>query len=108
MSVDVHLVALADDAELGRDRDPAGPGLPPGQGAGDEPLVMAAAVAHRSVEHGDAQVQGAHDGGDRLGVLRWPVPLGEAHAAEADGRTGKSGAAESALFHPFSIGRISS
>ena len=70
--------------------------------APDQLLVGVRAVDVGRVEQGDAEVERAVDGGDRLVVVARAVELRHAHAAEADGGDRQALAAESA----FSIAKI--
>ena len=67
----LHLVAAARDA------------------AADQHLVVAGAVDVGGVEEGDAEVQGAVDGRDRLVPVGGAVPLAHPHAAQALGGHGQ-------------------
>jgi hypothetical protein len=62
-------------------------------------LVAERAVDVGGVEKADAELEGAVDRGDRLGVVGGPVELGHAHAAEAEGGDLEPGAAEGAHQH---------
>jgi len=54
--------------------------------AADELLVGAGAVHLGRVEERHAELDGPLDRRDRLGLVGGPVELGDAHAAEAEGR----------------------
>ena len=71
------------EAELGRHHDPIASPL---QGLPKQPLVGEGAVDFGGIEIGDTEVERAVDRPDRLGIIRRPVGLAHAHAAEADGR----------------------
>ena len=70
------------DAELGGDHDAVAPAL---DGAADEFLVGVRAVHVGRVEEGDAELERAVDGGDRLGLVPAGVELAHPHAAQPDG-----------------------
>jgi hypothetical protein len=80
-AVHPHARLVADDAELGGHLDPIGPA---GQRAGDQPLVMSLAVAHRGVEQRHAQVERPVNDPDRVVVVGRAVALGQPHAPQAD------------------------
>src|SRR5690606_16471410 len=81
---DSHCVAcgVAADAELGVDDRLVAAVL---QRAADQLLIMAGAVAHRSVEKIDAGIERAVNGGDALLIVGGAIEAGHGHAAEADG-----------------------
>ena len=62
-----------------------------GDGLADELLVGERAVHVGGVEEGDAEVEGAVDGRDRLGLVAAAVELRHPHAAEAEGGDGERG-----------------
>src|SRR5881398_2239538 len=84
-------VVAAHDAELGGDDDLLAPAA---EGAPDQLLVGVRAVHVGGVEEGDAEVERAVDGGDRLVVVARAVELRHPHAAEADGGDGGTEAPE--------------
>src|SRR5690348_17937112 len=65
----------------------------------DQPGIMALAVARRCVEEVHAEIEGALDGGDRLGVVGRTIDAGHAVAAEPDDRHHEIGIAEFAALH---------
>ena len=72
------------EAELGGDDDFLSKG---GQCRANEFFVGERAVDFRSIEEGDAAVDGGvDDGGHFLQVAGWPVAEAHPHAAEAEGR----------------------
>jgi hypothetical protein len=87
-SSDVSQAALAVahgpvDAELGGELHLIAPS---GDAPADEHLVVAGPVDVGGVKEGDAEVEGAMDGGDRLIPVTGTVPLTHSHAAKALGR----------------------
>jgi hypothetical protein len=58
----------------------------PGQRLADQFLVVAGAVDVGGIEEGDAEVEGARDGGQRLLAVGGAVHLAHPHAAQAEGR----------------------
>ena len=89
-------VGLADVAELGRQDD-----LPTAaaNGPAHEFLIPPAAVHVGGVEEGDAEVDGAMDGGRGLFGVPPAVEVRHAHAAQADGRDGKPRLAQGSRAH---------
>jgi hypothetical protein len=55
-----------------------------GEHAREQALVVAAAVAHRRVEQGDAGIERALQCGERFGVVGRAVDRGHAPATEAE------------------------
>ena len=90
------VVGVADDPELRGQHDLV---AAVGDGAADELLVGVGAVDVGGVEEGDAELEGAVDGGDRLVVVARAVELGHAHAAEAEGGDGRALEAQGACLH---------
>src|SRR5207244_2790253 len=84
-------VVAAHDAELGGDDDLVAPAA---DGAPAQLVVGVGAVHVGGVEEGDAEVERAVDGGDRLAVVVRAVELRHPHAAEADGGDGGTEASE--------------
>ena len=74
-----RILGVAHVAELGGD-DRLVAARP--QGPAEEDLVGEGPVHVGGVEEGQAQIEGAVDGGDRLVVVTGTVELGHAHAAE--------------------------
>ena len=75
---------VGDQPELGGDDDLV---AAPGDGAADDLLAEVRAVDLRGVDVGDAEVEGAVDGADRLAVVQGAlagVGAGHGHGAEAD------------------------
>jgi hypothetical protein len=70
----------------------------------DQPLVAERPVHVGGVQQGDAEVERAVDGGDRLPVVGRPVRLAHHHAAQAYGGDPQTLAAERALLHPAFLG----
>ena len=73
-------VLAAHVAELRREHDLVAPAR---DGPTDEALVGEGAVHVRGVKESNAEVEGALDDGDRLGVVGRAVELAHAHAAES-------------------------
>ncbi len=71
----------------------------PLDGAPHQLLVGVGTVDVRGIEEGDAQLQGAVDGGDRFGVVAPRIEVGHPHAAEADAGDDETLSTEVALFH---------
>jgi hypothetical protein len=61
-----------------------------------QPLVGTHAVQVGRIEETDADVQRVVQHGQRLGVVRRPVEIGHAHAAQAQGRNLGAGGTEAA------------
>ena len=75
---------VGDEAELGRDDDLVAAAL---DGLADDLLAVERPVDLGGVDVGDAEVEGAVDGADRLGVVEAAVAgvgAGHGHGAEAD------------------------
>ncbi len=70
-----------------------------GQGLAEELLVAEGAVALGGVEEGDAQLQGAVDGGEGLGLVGGAVVGAHTHQAEALGADLQSLTAQCADLH---------
>lgn len=70
-----------------------------GQSLAEELLVAEGAVALGGVEEGDAQLQGAVDGGERFGLVGGAVVGAHPHQAEAFGADLQSLAAQCADLH---------
>ena len=85
---------VADVAELGGEHDLVAAVL---DRPADELLVGERAVHVGGVEEVDAEVEGAVDRGDRLGVVAAGVEVGHAHAAESEGGDGELRAERAAL-----------
>src|SRR5690349_7668317 len=82
-------------AERGGDDDVVA--APRDRGAG-ELFIVERPVHVGGVEHGDAEVEGAVDGGDGLGVVARPVEVVHPHAAKAECGRGQS-LSEVSLLH---------
>ena len=88
---------VGDQTELGGDDDVVAAA---GDGLADDFLAVEGAVDLRGVDVGDAQVQGAVDGADRLGVVDGAfrgVGAGHGHGAETD--TGDIQGAQVCVLH---------
>lgn len=67
----------------------------------DHAVIVTLAIAGRGVEKGDAKIEGAADGGDRLRVVGRTVGARHAVAAETEGRDREIGVAKAAAFQDF-------
>ena len=83
-------------AELGGEHDLVAPAA---NGRAHQPLVGERPVHVGRIEEGDAEIESAVDGGDRLGVIPAGVELGHSHAAEAEGGDDEIGGTEAARVH---------
>ena len=65
----------------------------------DEPVIMTLAVARRGVEEVHAEIEGAMNGGNRLGIVSRTIDAGHAVAAQPNDRDHQIGVAEFAALH---------
>lgn len=74
--------------------------IPPvAEGAAEKLLIGEGTIAFRAVEEVAAQLDGAMKSGDRLRLVRRPVRLAHAHAAEANGANPQALGAQLPLAH---------
>src|SRR6185312_16000247 len=94
--------SLARAARFGMDHHRIAPPL---DGAADQPVVMAFAIARRGVDEIDAKADGAVERRERFGVVGRPIGARHAHAAEPEAGDQEVGLAEALLVHPQSLTR---